>query len=66
MRFKVIIHQELKYGETIIGYFDLPNYEQMYKFIHNIITHFENVSVSVELDSSILCEKSDGEMEVKA
>ena len=36
------------------------------KHFVNIIMHFENVSVSVELDSSLLCEKSDGEMGVKA
>ena len=52
MRYKVTIHQELKYGETIVGYFDCTEsyqVERMYRLIDDVISHFKNSDASVEL-----------------
>ena len=51
MRYKVTIHQELKYGETIVGYFDCreKEVERMYEFIDCVVSHFKNAEAAIEM-----------------
>ena len=49
MKFKITITQDIKYGETIIGYFDALDWDKMYKFINAIVLHFEKTHVEIEL-----------------
>ena len=47
MKYKVIVHQNLKYSDNIVGYFD--NLTEVQTFIETVLTHFENADVSIEV-----------------
>lgn len=47
MKYRVVIHQDLKYGETVIGTFDNLNVAQNY--IEMTVKHFDAVKVSIEV-----------------
>lgn len=47
MKYKVSINQQLKYTEVIEGIFD--DLAEVQQFIETVMTHFENVSVSIDV-----------------
>ena len=47
MKYRVIVHQEMKYGETIIGTFD--NLEIAQAYIELTMKHFDKVKISIEV-----------------
>lgn len=47
MKYRVIVHQEMKYGETITGTFD--NLEVAQSYIELTMKHFDNVRISIEV-----------------
>lgn len=47
MKYRVIVHQEMKYGETITGTFD--NLEIAESYIELTMKHFDNVRISIEV-----------------
>lgn len=47
MKYRVIVHQEMKYGETITGTFD--NLEVAQSYIELIMKYFDKVKISIEV-----------------
>ena len=46
MKYKVIVHQNIKYSDNIIGYFD--SFTDVSKFVETVLLHFSNADVSIE------------------
>lgn len=47
MKYRVIVHQEMKYGETITGTFD--NLEVAQSYIELTMKYFDKVKISIEV-----------------
>lgn len=47
MKYKIIIHQELRYGENVIGTFD--NLEVAQSYIELTMKHFDKVKITIEV-----------------
>lgn len=47
MKYRVIVHQEMKYGETITGTFD--NLEVAQSYIELTMKHFDKVKIIIEV-----------------
>ena len=47
MKYRVVIHQDLKYGETVIGTFDYLEVAQSY--IELTVKYFDKVKISIEV-----------------
>lgn len=44
--YKVIVHQNLKYSDNIVGYFE--NLAEVHVFAELVLEHFDNADVSIE------------------
>ena len=47
MKYRIIIHQRIKYNDNLMGYFD--DLAEAQKFIETVLKHFEKTDVSIEV-----------------